>query len=107
MRCSNSFQPRYTLVNLRVVLHRAGSQRIHAGIDAVIPAGKAGEMANHIHLADFREIGDPVVFLKKATGGLGAEVCIDAVGADASGNGWHTLFGKKLKLEAGSAVPVI
>ena len=55
---------------------------------------------------DFREIGDPVVFLKKATGGLGADVCIDAVGADASGNAWHTLFGKKLKLEAGNATPL-
>lgn len=54
---------------------------------------------------DFREIGDPVVFLKKLTG-LGADVCIDAVGADASGNAWHTLFGKTLKLEAGNAVPL-
>jgi threonine dehydrogenase-like Zn-dependent dehydrogenase len=55
---------------------------------------------------DFKEIGDPVVFLKKATDSLGADVCIDAVGADASGNALHTLFGKKLKLEAGSAVPL-
>jgi threonine dehydrogenase-like Zn-dependent dehydrogenase len=55
---------------------------------------------------DFREIGDPVVFLKKQTDSLGADVCIDAVGADASGNPIHTLFGKKLKLEAGSAVPL-
>jgi S-(hydroxymethyl)glutathione dehydrogenase / alcohol dehydrogenase len=54
---------------------------------------------------DFREIGDPVVFLKKITE-IGADVCIDAVGADASGNAWHTLFGKKLKLEAGNAVPL-
>lgn len=54
---------------------------------------------------DFREIGDPVVFIKKLTD-LGADVCIDAVGADASGNAWHTLFGKKLKLEAGNAVPL-
>jgi threonine dehydrogenase-like Zn-dependent dehydrogenase len=54
---------------------------------------------------DFREIGDPVVFLKKTTE-IGADVCIDAVGADASGNPFHTLFGKKLKLEAGSAVPL-
>jgi threonine dehydrogenase-like Zn-dependent dehydrogenase len=28
------------------------------------------------------------------------------VGADASGNPFHTLFGKKLKLEAGSGVPI-
>jgi S-(hydroxymethyl)glutathione dehydrogenase/alcohol dehydrogenase len=54
---------------------------------------------------DFREIGDPVVFIKKITE-IGADVCIDAVGADASGNSWHTIFGKKLKLEAGNAVPL-
>jgi threonine dehydrogenase-like Zn-dependent dehydrogenase len=54
---------------------------------------------------DFREIGDPVVFLKKITE-FGADVCIDAVGADASGNAWHTVFGKKLKLEAGNATPL-
>lgn len=54
---------------------------------------------------DFREIGDPVVFIKKITD-IGADVCIDAVGADASGNAWHTIFGKKLKLEAGNAVPL-
>ena len=53
---------------------------------------------------DFRSIGDPVVFLKKATDSLGADVCIDAVGADASGNGLHTLLGKMMKLEAGSPV---
>jgi threonine dehydrogenase-like Zn-dependent dehydrogenase len=55
---------------------------------------------------NFREIGDPVVFLKHATDGLGADVCIDAVGADASGNALHTIFGKKLKLQAGSSVPI-
>jgi threonine dehydrogenase-like Zn-dependent dehydrogenase len=55
---------------------------------------------------NYEEIGDPVVVLKKTTDSLGADVCIDAVGADASGNPVHTLFGKKLKLEAGSAVPL-
>ncbi|GGB56951.1 glutathione-dependent formaldehyde dehydrogenase [Blastomonas aquatica] len=53
---------------------------------------------------NFKEIDDVVVFLKKATDGLGADVAIDAVGGDASGNALHTLFGTKLKLEAGSAI---
>jgi S-(hydroxymethyl)glutathione dehydrogenase/alcohol dehydrogenase len=53
---------------------------------------------------DYREIGDPVVFLKKTTDSLGADVCIDAVGADGSGNTLHTILGKKLKLEAGSPI---
>jgi S-(hydroxymethyl)glutathione dehydrogenase/alcohol dehydrogenase len=53
---------------------------------------------------NFREIGDVVVFMKKTTDGLGPDVCIDAVGADASGNFLHTVLGRKLKLEAGSSV---
>src|SRR4051812_1866982 len=53
---------------------------------------------------NFRELDDVVVFMKKTTDGLGADVCIDAVGADASGNFLHTLLGRKMKLEAGSSV---
>jgi S-(hydroxymethyl)glutathione dehydrogenase/alcohol dehydrogenase len=53
---------------------------------------------------NFRSIGDPVVFLKKTTDSLGADVCIDAVGGDAAGSALHTLMGTKLKLEGGSAV---
>lgn len=55
---------------------------------------------------DFREIDDMAVFVKKQTDSLGADVCIDAVGGDAAGNALHTFFGKKLKLEAGSAIPL-
>ncbi|WP_274425189.1 zinc-dependent alcohol dehydrogenase [Chelativorans sp. YIM 93263] len=53
---------------------------------------------------DFREIEDMAVFIKKQTDSLGADVCIDAVGADAAGSALHSLFGKRLKLEAGSAI---
>jgi threonine dehydrogenase-like Zn-dependent dehydrogenase len=54
---------------------------------------------------NFKELdGDPVVFMKKTTDGLGADVCIDAVGAEAVGNPLHILLGKKLSLEAGSPV---
>jgi S-(hydroxymethyl)glutathione dehydrogenase/alcohol dehydrogenase len=53
---------------------------------------------------NFRSLGDPVVFLKKTTDSLGADVCIDAVGGDAAGSALHTLLGTKLKLEGGSAV---
>ena len=55
---------------------------------------------------NFREIYDMAVFIKKQTDGLGADVCIDAVGGDATGSALHTLFGVKLKLEAGSALPL-
>ena len=53
---------------------------------------------------NFRELDDVVLFMKKTTDGLGADVAIDAVGNDASGNALQTFFGKKLKLEAGSAI---
>ncbi|HEX2969302.1 MAG TPA: zinc-dependent alcohol dehydrogenase [Bacteroidales bacterium] len=53
---------------------------------------------------NFREMDDPVLFLKKATDWYGADVCIDAVGGDAVGSAMQTLQGKKLKLLAGSSV---
>ena len=52
---------------------------------------------------NFRSIEDVVLFLKKETGWFGADVCIDAVGADASGNAMQTITGKKMLLQAGSA----
>ena len=51
---------------------------------------------------NFRSLEDPVVFIKKITDSLGADVCIDAVGADAAGNAWNTLLGRKLLLQGGS-----
>lgn len=52
---------------------------------------------------NFEEMEDPVLFLKKITDWYGADVCIDAVGADASGDALQTITGKKLLLQAGSA----
>ncbi|ALI99704.1 zinc-dependent alcohol dehydrogenase [Rufibacter tibetensis] len=52
---------------------------------------------------NFNEIGDPVVFMKKTTDWMGADVCIDAVGAEAAGNAMQTITGRKLLLQAGSA----
>jgi len=46
---------------------------------------------------------DPVVFLKKATDWYGADVCIDAVGCDATGSTLQNILGKQLLLEAGNA----
>jgi threonine dehydrogenase-like Zn-dependent dehydrogenase len=58
---------------------------------------------SHCEAYNFKEMNDPVVFLKKATGGLGADVCIDAVGCEAAGNAIQTLVGRKLPLTGGSA----
>ncbi|MFL5747751.1 MAG: zinc-dependent alcohol dehydrogenase [Niastella sp.] len=50
---------------------------------------------------NFLSIKDPVLFLKKLTG-IGPDVCIDAVGAEAAGDTFHTLTGGKTLLQAGS-----
>jgi threonine dehydrogenase-like Zn-dependent dehydrogenase len=52
---------------------------------------------------NFREIDDMAVHIKKITDWMGADVCIDAVGGDASGNLAQTFTGKKMKLQAGAA----
>jgi len=52
---------------------------------------------------NFREIGDPVLFIKKNTDWLGADCVIDAVGAEAAGNVLQTITGRKTLLQAGSA----
>jgi threonine dehydrogenase-like Zn-dependent dehydrogenase len=51
---------------------------------------------------NFEALKDPVVFLKHTTGSLGADVCIDAVGADAAGSRMQTILGRKLLLEGGA-----
>ncbi|GAA4300459.1 zinc-dependent alcohol dehydrogenase [Nibribacter koreensis] len=52
---------------------------------------------------NYESLGDPVVFIKKATDWMGADVVIDAVGAEATGNALQTITGRKLLLQAGSA----
>jgi threonine dehydrogenase-like Zn-dependent dehydrogenase len=51
---------------------------------------------------NFKEMDDPVVFLKKATDGLGADVCIDAVGGEAAGSAMQRITGVKMKVQAGA-----
>ncbi len=53
---------------------------------------------------DLRRVGDPVAALKDATEGRGPDVCVDAVGLEASGSAWQTLIGRKLKLAPGSSI---
>lgn len=52
---------------------------------------------------NFKEIGDPVLFMKKTTDWLGADVCIDAVGAEANGSPFHTVLGRGMKMIGGAA----
>src|SRR5690606_27937653 len=51
---------------------------------------------------NFLSLEDPVVFIKKITDSLGADVCIDAVGCEAAGDTMNTLLGRKLLLQGGS-----
>jgi S-(hydroxymethyl)glutathione dehydrogenase / alcohol dehydrogenase len=55
---------------------------------------------------NFTEHGDIVVEMKRMTDGLGADVVIDAVGAEADGNLLMHLTSAKLKLQGGSPVAV-
>ncbi|MGE5437029.1 MAG: zinc-dependent alcohol dehydrogenase [Syntrophothermus sp.] len=51
---------------------------------------------------NFRDLDDVVLFMKKTTDYYGADVCIDAVGGDASGRAMQTLTGKKMLLQGGA-----
>ncbi|GAB2512387.1 zinc-dependent alcohol dehydrogenase [Lysobacter humi (ex Lee et al. 2017)] len=52
---------------------------------------------------NFKEVDDMAVHIKKMTDWLGADVCIDAVGAEADGNLWQSITGVRMKLQAGAA----
>ena len=52
---------------------------------------------------NFRSLGDPVLFAKRTTDWMGADVVIDAVGAEATGSALQTMLGRKLLMQGGSA----
>lgn len=54
-------------------------------------------------IVNFKEVNDMAEHIKKMTDWLGADVCIDCVGAEAVGNALQHLTGVKLKLQAGSS----
>lgn len=54
-------------------------------------------------VVNFKEVNDMAEHIKKMTDWLGADVCIDCVGAEAVGNAMQHLTGVKLKLQAGAA----
>ena len=55
-------------------------------------------------VVNFKEVQDMAIHIKKMTDGLGADVCIDAVGCDAAGSITHTVTGRLMKAQAGSAI---
>jgi threonine dehydrogenase-like Zn-dependent dehydrogenase len=58
----------------------------------------------HAETFNFTAYDDIVVQMKKETGFLGADVVIDAVGAEADGSFLHQVTSAKLKLQGGSPV---
>jgi threonine dehydrogenase-like Zn-dependent dehydrogenase len=52
---------------------------------------------------NFREVDDMALHIKKMTDWLGADVCIDAVGCEASGSLAQTMTGRWMMLQAGAA----
>ncbi|MES2786242.1 MAG: zinc-dependent alcohol dehydrogenase [Pseudomonadota bacterium] len=52
---------------------------------------------------NFKDVRDMAIHIKKMTDGLGADVCIDCVGAEAQGNFLQSLTGVKLKMQGGAA----
>jgi alcohol dehydrogenase len=64
---------------------------------------KARSMA-HAETFNFAEYDDIVVEMKKATGHLGADVVIDAVGAEADGNFLQHVTSAKFKMQGGSPI---
>lgn len=72
-------------------------------IDYRLEKARSFAFAETIHLS---EVDDIVLALKKMTGHLGADVVIDAVGAEADGSVLQHVTGAKLKLQGGSPVAV-
>lgn len=54
-------------------------------------------------IVNFDEVDDMAVHIKKMTDWKGADVCIDAVGAEASGNRLQRITGVRMKMQAGAA----
>ncbi|MFL5814504.1 MAG: zinc-dependent alcohol dehydrogenase [Bdellovibrionia bacterium] len=56
----------------------------------------------HAETLNFMSVKDVGLHILKMTDGLGADVCIDAVGAEADGNLLHTITGVHLKVQGGA-----
>ena len=52
---------------------------------------------------NFKDVDDVATHIKKMTDWLGADVCIDCVGCEASGSVAQTITGRYMKLQAGAA----
>ena len=56
MKLPETGQGSHVLVELRVVLHRAGAERVEAGIHREVERGETGEVAHHVQFAYFGQV---------------------------------------------------
>ncbi len=70
----DAVEPGDEFIDARVVLHGAGTERIHAEVDRVVPGGEAREVADDFDFADFRESLNALaaVILAERIGGIDA-----------------------------------
>jgi threonine dehydrogenase-like Zn-dependent dehydrogenase len=54
-------------------------------------------------VVNFKDVEDMATHIKKMTDWLGADVCIDCVGCEASGSVTQTVVGRYMKMQAGAA----
>jgi threonine dehydrogenase-like Zn-dependent dehydrogenase len=80
-----------------------GASRVVA-VDRVEERLRFAERWAGAETVDLRAVKNPVPVLKELNGGRGPDVCVDAVGLEASGSAWQTLVGRRLKLAPGSSV---
>ncbi|HET7826480.1 MAG TPA: zinc-dependent alcohol dehydrogenase [Anaeromyxobacter sp.] len=80
-----------------------GARRV-ISIDRVEARLRFAERWAGAETIDLRDVGDPVPVLKEWTDGRGPDVCVDAVGLEASGSAFQTLVGRKLKALPGSSI---
>ncbi|XXR77229.1 zinc-dependent alcohol dehydrogenase [Sorangium sp. So ce394] len=80
-----------------------GARRVIA-VDAIDYRLEFARRYNQAETLDFTKVPDVVSVLRDMTDGRGPDVCIEAVGLEASGSTLHGLLGKTLMLQAGSPV---
>ncbi len=73
-------------------------------IDHVPERLEAARAVAHAETVQFGELDDVVLHLKRITDGLGADVAIDAAGAEADGDLLQHVTAAKLKLQGGSPI---
>ncbi len=80
-----------------------GARRVLA-VDRVEARLRFAERWAGAETLDLRAVADPIEALRALTDGRGPDVCVDAVGLEASGSAWQTLLGRTLKIAPGSAI---